>query len=103
MSHLSAGERNALLLRYFQGKEFKEVEILRDPDGVILIITEKVGAGTYSFSLQKEYEKDGTILRASFLNRRHIDAIRRLVTKAEDWLDQEADRAASRKAAGAGR
>jgi hypothetical protein len=81
--------------------EFKEAETLRDPDGLILVITEKVGAGTYSFSLQKEYEKDGQILRASFMNRRHIPAARRLLAQVEEWFDQEADRAASRKAAAA--
>jgi hypothetical protein len=71
-----------------------EIEVLRDPDGVICVITEKVEAGQryHSYALMKEYIKDGEPRRSLFLSRRHTTAARRLLVRLEEWLDQTADR-----------
>jgi hypothetical protein len=46
-----------------------------------------------SYMFAKEFERDGQIVRTGYLNRRHTAALRRLVAKVEEWLDQEVERA----------
>ena len=50
-------------------------------------------------SFQKEFERDGRIVRTAFLNRRHIASVRRLIARVEEYLDAEADRVAAAAAA----
>ncbi len=82
---------------------FTEVAVLRDPDGLVCVITEKPappgGRAMQSFAIVKEYERDGKVLRTGFLNRRHVDAARRLLDQAAAWLDQKADRETARRRA----
>lgn len=81
---------------------FVEVATIRDPDGLLCVITEKPappgGRSMHSFTIVKEYERDGKILRTGFMNRRHVDAARRLLEQAAAWLDAEVDRATARRA-----
>lgn len=71
---------------------YQEVETLRDPDGVIAVITENTDSGRLSFRIQKEFESQGEVKATSYLGRRHIDAIRRLADRLEDRLDVHVDR-----------
>jgi len=79
-------------------RRYVELETLRDDDGVIAIITERVtGAprrvGDLSFKIQKEFESSGELKASSYLGRRHIPAIERLVRRVEDRIDILTDRA----------
>lgn len=71
---------------------YREVETLRDPDGVIVVITERVDTGHLSYRIQKEFESHGEVKATSYLGRRHIGAIRRLCDVLEDRLDVHVDR-----------
>ena len=71
---------------------YKEVEVLRDPEGVSAVITERTNTGHLSFRIQKEYEDHGEIKVTSFLSRRHIPAIRRILEQIEDRLDIHVER-----------
>lgn len=79
--------------------DFREIQVFRDPDGVIAVVTERERDGTHymSFAIQKEFLRQDTVVRTSFLNRRHIPAVKRLLEQLESFLDQEADRAAAQR------
>lgn len=66
---------------------YREVEVLRDPDGVIAVITERTDTGHLSFRIQKEYECHGEVKATSYLGRRHIDGAIRMAQRAGDRID----------------
>jgi hypothetical protein len=78
--------------------DYKEVETLRDEDGVVAIVTQKADTHHLSFSLAKVFERDGKFVHTGFLNRRHIEGVRRLLSRLEDYLDREADRTVAKRA-----
>jgi hypothetical protein len=80
---------------------WREVDVLRDPDGVICIITERSGEDHpfHSYCFMREFERDGEVVRTSYLSRRHAVAVRRLLTRLEEWLDREVDRSVAARAA----
>ena len=67
--------------------DYREVETIRDPDGVVIIITERIASGNFSFRIIKEFAKEGQVKQTAFCNRRHLDAIMRLAPKVADRLD----------------
>ena len=72
---------------------YREVETLRDPDGVVAVITERTDTGHLSYRIQKEFVAgDGQVKATSYLGRRHLQAIRRLCDQLEDRLDVHVDR-----------
>lgn len=66
---------------------YREVEVLRDPDGVIAVITERTDTGHLSFRIQKEYEAQGQVKATSYLGRRHIEGAIRIAKLAGDRID----------------
>ena len=79
-------------------RRYVELETLRDEDGVIAVITERVTGeprrvGDLSFKLHKEFDSNGEIKVSPYLGRRHIPAIERLVRRIEDRIDILTDRA----------
>ena len=78
--------------------DYPEVEVFREPDGIIAVVTRKAGTNYLGFSFQKEFERDGKIVRTAFLNRRHIASVRRLIARVEEYLDAESERVAAASA-----
>lgn len=80
---------------------YEEVEVLRDDaeGGIVAVITRRKSTGHLSYSLMKEYEKDGKLVRTSFLGRRHLEAARRLLVRVESWIDVEVDRVTAQRVA----
>lgn len=78
---------------------FKEIEIVRDPDGVIAVITERVRDGRISFMIAREFERDGKTERSAFLARRHLPAVRRLLADLEERLELSEDRSRAKRRA----
>jgi hypothetical protein len=76
---------------------FNELEIIRDPDGVIAVITEREADGRVSFMLAREFDQGGETKRSAYLARRHIAAARRLLSDLEETLDLAEDRARARR------
>ena len=78
---------------------YDEVARFQHPDGPLILITQRKGERKHSFSILKTFENDERqIAHTAYLNRRHIPAIRELLDKAEEWLDQEVERTAAAKA-----
>jgi hypothetical protein len=82
-------------------QEFDVIEIVRDPDGVIAVVTERKRDGRISFMISREFEMSdgGSIVtkRSSYLNTRHLPAVRRLLTDLEDRLELAEDRAREKR------
>jgi len=77
--------------------QFTESEIVRDPDGVVAIITERLRDGRVSFMIAREHEFDGQTKRSPYLARRHLAAVRRLLADLEERLELAEDRARAKK------
>jgi hypothetical protein len=77
---------------------YREVETIRDEDGVIAVITERIDTGHLSFRIQKEYVSNGEVKTTSHYGRRHIDGIVRLAKQAGDRIDVLTDTAKVRRA-----
>lgn len=77
--------------------EYREVEIIRDPDGVIAVITERLRDGAVTFSFAREFEVDGKTRRSSFMSRRHLPAVQRLLADLGERLELAEDRARAKK------
>lgn len=82
--------------------DYREIAVLRDPEGVIAVVTKRGDTDYLSFAIQKEFpRRDDTgsesVVRTSFLNRRHIVSVRRLLDQLESFLDQEIDKATARR------
>lgn len=73
--------------------EYRELEIIRDPDGVIAVITQSSRDGRISFKLAREFEQNGATKQTPYLARRHLPAIRRLLADLEERLDIAEDQA----------
>jgi len=77
--------------------QFKELEVVHDPDGIVAIITERTRDGRVSFMIAREFEQEGTTKRSSFLAKRHLPAVRRLLADLEERLELAEDRARAKK------
>lgn len=71
---------------------YKEIETLRDPDGVIAVITQRLDTGHLSYRIQKEFESNGEVKATSYMGRRHLAAVGRLLPLIADRLDVHVDR-----------
>jgi hypothetical protein len=76
---------------------FTELEIIRDPDGVVAVITERASDGRVSFMLAREFEQSGETKRSAYLAKRHIAAARRLLADLEETLEIAEDRSRARR------
>lgn len=72
---------------------YREVETLRDPDGVIAVITQRTDTGYFSFRIQKEYAIHGEVRATSYLGPHHIEAGMRLLQQVHDRIAILSDRA----------
>lgn len=77
--------------------EFRIVETVKDPDGVIAIITERVRDGRVSFSLAREFDSGGETKRTSYLSVRHLPAVQRLLSDLSEKLELYEDRARAKR------
>lgn len=87
-------------LKYTEGQkmsngsaQFSEVETVRDPDGVIAVVTQSLKDGRVSFCLAREFELNGETKRSSYMARRHVAAARRLLDAIEQKMELAEDRA----------
>lgn len=72
--------------------EYEDVEVLRDADGVVAVISERKNGTGCAVAIFKEFTRDGKTQRSAFLQRRHIAAAKRLLEIAEEKMDELGDR-----------
>ena len=80
------------------GPVYEELVVLRDEDGVACKITRHRIKGHLSYDIYREYHhsKKG-LTRSAFLLRRQGGAVRRILERAEAWMDAYEDRERYRK------
>ena len=76
---------------------WSEVEVIRDPDGLIAVITENLATGHVSFQICKEFDRGGSVIRTTYANRRHVPGFRRLLERVEERLDIAEDRSRAKR------
>lgn len=71
-------------------KKYKEVATLREPEGVVCVITERSSddGPRHTFGFFKEFVKDaeGDVSRTSFFGAKHLPALIRLLPKVDKKL-----------------
>lgn len=77
--------------------QYQVVETVRDPDGVVAVITERKSDGLMSFGLYREFERNGETTKSSYMSRRHLPAVRRLLADLEDRLELLEDRTRAKR------
>ncbi len=77
--------------------EFRQVEVVKDPDGVVAVISERIKDGRISFMIAREFDSNGEIKRSAYLARRHIAAAARLLADLSERLELAEDRARARQ------
>lgn len=80
---------------------YRDIEIVRDEDGVLALISEHIPSGRLSFMIAREFERGGETMRTAFLQRRHLSAAHRLLDQLEAKLDTLEDRTRQAKRASA--
>lgn len=76
---------------------FKEIDIIKHPDGIIAVITERVSDGRVSFSISREFDADGKTKRTAYLARRHLPAVQQLLSDLSERLELAEDRTRAKK------
>ncbi len=74
-------------------KAFRKLEIIRDPDGVIAVISAREKDGRVSFMIGREFEVGAETKTTAYLSRRHLAACRRLLADLEERLELAEDQA----------
>lgn len=77
--------------------QFNELEVIRHPDGVVAVITERLRDGRVSFMIAREYDDGGEVKRSAYIARRHLPAARQLLNDLEDRLELAEDRTRARR------
>lgn len=86
--------------------EYTEIDTIREPDSdVVAVITARQrpsGLTTYSFCISKEFQRreGGPVDRTAYLNPRHLGAVRRILDKVEERIDEERERVERGRRAG---
>lgn len=78
---------------------YRDLELVRDEDGVLALISEHMPSGRLSFMIAREFERGGETQRTAFLQRRHLSAAHRLLDQLEAKLDTLEDRTREAKRA----
>lgn len=74
--------------------DFQALDVLRDPDSLVIPVTYRMREGRpeLSFSVQKEFDRDGRVERTVWLKRQHVEGVARLIEKLPSYLDLLEDR-----------
>ena len=81
---------------------FMPLEVIKHSDGVIIPVTYRMRDGMVelSFSIQKEFDRDGQVERTVWLKREHIPGIINLVEQLPGQLGLFEDRLRAARRAG---
>lgn len=79
------------------GQPFRSVAEIRDPDGVVAVITERADDGRISFGIFREFTNRGKTVRSAYLAHRHIPACHRLLVELGRRLELLEDRSRMRR------
>lgn len=75
---------------------FSEVEKIRDENGIVITITERIKDGMISFRIEKAFEENGLERKTMFLNVRHVRPLIAMLEAQLSRLAAHEDRARER-------
>ena len=78
----------------FDQKKFTPVKTIKTDDGLVGNITGRMlnGRRVLTFSMRKEYDRDGTTFSTAWLQKAHFASLRKLIDDIEDAIALEEDR-----------
>jgi len=77
---------------------YEDYDIIRDPDGIIAVISRRVSNNTFTIAVFLTYQRDGAEERTVFFSPKYIPAVRRVLDIAEARVKKlEADNPPTRK------
>lgn len=67
---------------------FNDIDVLRNTDGIIAIISQRRSNGAYTIAVMKEFERDGQIERTQFISEHLFDSYQDMVQRAIDRVHE---------------
>lgn len=83
--------------RTSKSDEFRVLEIVKDPDGVVAEITERVRDGRVSFSLGREFTSNGATQKTKYFSARHVASLVRMLGDLQERLEAHEDRTRAKR------
>jgi hypothetical protein len=81
--------------------KYAPVHVIRTEEGLVGTVTGRPSNGrrVFTFSIRKEYDRDGVTYYTSWLQKAHFEGMRKLLDQLEDaiTLEEDKDRASARK------
>jgi hypothetical protein len=62
---------------------FEDVDLIRDPDGIVGVISRRVGRNQFSLGIFKVFQRDGAEELTTYFGAKYLPAVRRVLELAE--------------------
>jgi len=78
--------------------KFTPIKIIKTDDGLVGTLTSRDlnGRPAFTFSVRKEYDRDGRTFSTAWFQKAHFGSLRKLIDDLEDALTSEEDKARAR-------
>lgn len=63
---------------------YEDIDEVKDPDGIVAVVSRRRSNGTLAVGLFKEFERDGVQERTNFFGSKHFAAVRRVLEIVEE-------------------
>jgi hypothetical protein len=75
-------------------KKFAPIKTIKTEDGIVGSLTGRLlnGRRVLTFSMRKEYDRDGTTYSTGWFQKNHFASLRKLIDDLEDAITLEEDR-----------
>jgi hypothetical protein len=70
---------------------YQDIDTIQDAAGVVAVISRRESNGQLSVGFFKVFDRDGEQEKTAFLQRKHLDAVERLIPLARDRMDELED------------
>lgn len=77
--------------------EYTDIDQVRDPDGVVAVISARDDGQQLAVAFFKEFDRRGETAKSAFLQRRHLAALERLLPIVRERMDSIEDQARARE------
>lgn len=65
---------------------YEDIDEVKDPDGVVAVVSRRRSTGALTVGFFKEFERNGIRERTSFFEVKHFAAVRRILSVVEERM-----------------
>lgn len=67
---------------------YDDIEEIKDPDGVVAVISRRRSNGALTVAIFRTYERDGVAEKTGFFTLKHVAGVRRVLQIAEERIEK---------------